>query len=404
MSQVRTAACFLLLLVGAGCDAPAQLTVDVRTDWKPFIDFDAVRTELSPVPFEGASPSDLRSVMTSVEASDDFLGGRRVAELDGVPLGRDFVRVTLLDLRGDPVAQRVVDLKLEASFALTVVMTRNCRDVVCPGPGDAAELTACLDGRCVDPRCTTSSPEHCGTPTCATDADCGARCETGVCAAGICLCDDGPPVLEDGGGACPEGMGCDDGDACTTDDTCSAGTCTGTAVDCDDGNACTDDTCDAASGCVHTDNTAGCDDGDACTTGDACAGGSCVGTAVSCDDGNPCTDDACDPGSGCRNTSRPEHSTCGAANMRCCGGSCVNIRTDPNHCSGCGQACATGRACIIYDGEPACDCVANSECHGGVGQLCSTVYDYTCACTANSGCVEGQTCIDRPTTTNHCTY
>jgi hypothetical protein len=90
--------------------------------------------------------------------------------------------------------------------------------------------------------------------------------------------------------------------------------------------------------------------------------------------------------------------------MRCCGGACVDIRSDRNHCTGCGQQCAAGRSCIIYDGEPACDCVANSECHGGVGQLCSTTYDLTCACTSDAGCVAGQRCIDRPTTTNHCTY
>ena len=370
----------VLLVCGAlaGCeDDPADLSVDVRTDWQPGVEFTSIETELSPQPFDPA-PAVAQMVTRAVEPSDDFFLGERVAELDDLAIGRWFVRITLRDAEGIGIARRVVDLELDESFALTVVLTRNCREIACPGAGDAPELTACFDARCVDPRCSTSTPEFCGEPACQSDDECDAMsCGRARCVGGACLC--GEPV-PDAGPACDP-------------------------MECDDGNPCTDGRCDPVEGCVHDANTAPCDDGDACTMDDVCAGGVCTaGPAVTCDDGDPCTDDGCDPATGCTTTPRAEHSTCGGANMRCCGGSCVDIRSDPNHCSGCGQQCAAGRACIIYDGEATCDCVANSECHGGVGQLCSTTYDLTCACTSDSGCVEGQRCIDRPTTTNHCTY
>ena len=365
-------------VVGCG-DDPVDLTVDVRTDWRPGAEFSAIDTEISPEPFDGAAPIGTRTITEEVDPSADYFLGERVAELDDLTMGRWFVRMTLRDAGGVGIARRVVDVQLDESFALTVVLTRNCREITCPGAGDAPELTACFDARCVDPRCSTSSPEFCGEPSCQADAECEATgCARARCIAGACLC--GDPPIPDAGPSCDP-------------------------MACDDGNPCTDGRCDPVEGCVHDPNTDTCDDGDACTMGDVCTAGTCTaGAAVTCDDGDPCTDDACDTTMGCTTTPRAEHSTCGAANMRCCGGSCVDIRTDRNHCSGCGQQCATGRACIIYDGEPTCDCVANSECHGGVGQLCSTTYDLTCACTSDSGCVEGQRCIDRPTTTNNCTY
>ncbi|MEK7672412.1 MAG: hypothetical protein AAB373_00865, partial [Patescibacteria group bacterium] len=55
----------------------------------------------------------------------------------------------------------------------------------------------------------------------------------------------------------PDNTICSDGNACTTVDKCSAGTCTGGAIDpCDDSIACTIDSCDPSTGCFS--------DGSAC--------------------------------------------------------------------------------------------------------------------------------------------
>ncbi len=58
----------------------------------------------------------------------------------------------------------------------------------------------------------------------------------------------------------------------------------------------------------------------------------------------PCdTDDACDSGT-------------------CCGGACVDERSDARHCGACGEPCALGVACL--DGDCAAEC-DTSECPGG---------------------------------------
>jgi len=58
--------------------------------------------------------------------------------------------------------------------------------------------------------------------------------------------------------------------------------------------------------------------------------------------------------------------------------------------------------CVLYEGRPACDCTANTDCQGGAGWLCSTTYDLTCACTDDSGCPGGR-CLDIPGL-NYCEY
>ncbi len=41
-----------------------------------------------------------------------------------------------------------------------------------------------------------------------------------------------------------------------------------------------------------------------------------------------------------------EGGACGCPAERSCGGGCVDIDTDPNHCGGCGNACAPGQGCV----------------------------------------------------------
>lgn len=404
-------------LAGCGAD-PVSLSVDVISDWEPGIDFVAVETEVSKRPFEGADSGEIRQATLRVTGTESFLEGVRVADLDDVGTGRTFARISLRDAAGRAIASRVLDVVLDRSFAATVLLTRSCRDVECPAPAGAPELSECQGGECVDPRCSPSTPEYCPPPRCDGDADCADELPTcggeRVCRRAYCLCresmlppdagfDGGRDGGFDGGPACPtldcanpacDGMPCDDGDACSTGEVCGSGACSGgTNVACDDGNACTDDACDPATGCVFTNNAAPCDDGNACTTGDACSGGACAGGgSVSCNDGNACTNDSCNPASGCvfaNNTAScndgnpctsgdrcsggscrgggnaANGTSCGGAGVVCCGGSCVNTNGNASHCGGCGVNCgAIGRTCAATGtGGYSCrGCTTNAEC------------------------------------------
>ncbi len=149
------------------------------------------------------------------------------------------------------------------------------------------------------------------------------NCTTGdTCGNGTCT---GTPVT------------CSNGDFCDGSESCDPGTgaCVpGAPPTCDDGTNCTTDSCDPGTGCVFTADPSAttCDDSNLCTTGDTCSAGTCSGTAVvfddgqacngvetcdpltgvqvvgtplDCDDGVACTVDTCDDESGCVNQGPP---------------------------------------------------------------------------------------------------
>lgn len=202
LSAVRASSA-LLLALGAtgGCASspPPSLLVDVRTDLVPAVELDRVRTErLAP---GSADPLEVHEVPAT---EGDFARGVRVAELSGLARGTHIVHVVLL-LRDAVVLDRLVLVTLDATRAVTVVLTRDCRGVTCPEPDDAPTASACLGGRCTDPACTPETPERCPEgPDCAADADCpaGASCAEPVCAGGACLL-----VARTGG--CEAGAWCD---------------------------------------------------------------------------------------------------------------------------------------------------------------------------------------------------
>jgi hypothetical protein len=396
---------------------PVSLSVDVISDWEPGIDFVSVETETSKRPFEGAAPGEVRQETMRVTGTEPFLEGVRVADLGNVGVGRTFVRISLRDAAGRAIASRVLDVVLERSFAATILLTRSCRDVECPAPAGAPELSECQGGSCVDPRCSPATPEHCPPPRCDTDVECESELAwcggERVCRRGYCLCresmlprdggfdaghDGGFDGGLDGGPTCATldcanpacvGSPCDDGSACTMGEACAGGACTGgsTVVCPADGNACTDDTCDPASGCVYPNNTAACNDGNPCTSGDACSGGACRGGGTA-----------------------PNGTSCGGAGTVCCGGACVNTNGDANHCGGCGVDCAAiGRTCAATGtGGYSCrGCTTNAECQSILNGS-ATCYDVAapptfcqCQCAAdgvcaNAGCGTGMFCHDCP--------
>jgi hypothetical protein len=301
-----------LLALAACSSSPIALTVDLRTDYVPGRDFTSVVTELGP---QSLDPSfEVREASIAADASRDFVRGERVAEFDGVTSGPLHARVRLVDRGGATVAERTVALELDRSFAVTVLITVSCEDVACPAPAGAPMYTQCADGRCVDPRCSPSTPEHCPPPVCAVDSDCPARagCMEHLCIDGSCLCipPEGP---RDGGfdGGLDAGPPCE----CTPDETESETRACGA---CDTGTEERTRTCEAS--CAWSGWSAW----GACTGASGCTPGS----TRACPNGEPCGHQTCSSSctwSSCQLNSGAEcfriapGSTIEGSNFRCCG-------------------------------------------------------------------------------------
>ncbi|MFW6039869.1 MAG: S-layer homology domain-containing protein [Gemmatimonadota bacterium] len=278
-------AALLVSLTGCSGGSDLLLTVDLRTDYEPGTEFGTVETELRP---EGASEDRTRIVRYTVAAGDDFLGGERIAETELDEAGSYVVTTTLRRADGRRLASRVTRVRVEESLALTVLLTRSCGGVSCPGPGDPDSATACLGGRCVDPACSADRPESCGGPECAADADCdpAVACAQATCSAeGYCLqrgvdaeCGDGErcnlgrgcvsDAPTDGGSdAGVDGgsdAGVDGGDMCVP----TSESCNGADDDCD---GAVDETFDLA---TDDRNCGSC--GHQCESWELCTGGECV--------------------------------------------------------------------------------------------------------------------------------
>ncbi len=175
--MTRVLLCLSVAVLLSACGGSADLAVDLRTDLVPGLEFDAVTVRL-----DEAEPREV-----AVSVGEDFDRGRRVAEFPNVATGDRRVRVELVQ-RGAVVLARRVAVRVETRIAVTVVITRDCRGVTCPGDGSAS-ATECLSGACVEPGCTPETPEACGPPTCTSDAECRPTraCVTATCAAGACL-------------------------------------------------------------------------------------------------------------------------------------------------------------------------------------------------------------------------
>jgi hypothetical protein len=199
--------------VACGEDEGPSLLVDVRTDLRPGDEFAAVEVEL-----RGAGTD--RRASAPALTGHDFVAGRRVAELGGLP-GDVTVHVALIDATGASVAQRSTEIVLREDTGITVVISRDCVDVRCPGPGDAPTHTQCHGGRCVDPRCHAGDFGACGAVECVSDAVCAEAadaCGAAVCAAGACLFGPNEACVPDAGPA--DAGGRDASTICTGDVDC----------------------------------------------------------------------------------------------------------------------------------------------------------------------------------------
>ncbi len=187
----------------AGCTESAILVVELRTDLVPERELTRVRITL-----DEASPRDV-----TARGDARYGRGERVAEYEGVTLGEHTVRVSLIDdRRGAVVAERVVRVTVRSSYVLTVVVTRSCAAVTCPGSGDDPSLVSCLGGRCVDPGCVDGAAELCGPPECTAAADCagGSSCTDAQCVEGACFYESVPE-------RCGAGLWCSPAEGCLDD-------------------------------------------------------------------------------------------------------------------------------------------------------------------------------------------
>lgn len=163
------------------CEADgAEVIVEVKTDLVVGVEFIAIRTELA----GRAAPID-RVVYRGARGEE----GLRAAEIGGVPEGDQQLDVSLLDAGMRPVLRRRVRVRVNGPTGVTVLFTRSCEGVTCPGPGDDARLTECVSGTCADPSCIVEVRATCPPAECAADADCtfAAACAEGRCVDDACL-------------------------------------------------------------------------------------------------------------------------------------------------------------------------------------------------------------------------
>ena len=383
------------VLVGTtGCEGDsAILALDVKTDFVPGAEFTRVRTLVL-----GAGSTDM-VIETAVANGDDYIEGRRVAELTGLSAGTVRLRVELVDAGGRIVAERPVAVTYEGrNLGAIVVMTRDCRGIECPDPGGDANATACLAGRCVDPECTETFPGACGFTNCAAGGDCPASptgCAAPLCTGGVCLYEASHDMCE-AEQWCIPGIGCrsiadfvDGGlDGGIPDGAFDASfdTAFDTAFDEDAGPCPTGcDSCEAG-GCI-INGSAGeevvcpddipcvvvCMNDDACTSV-TCGNGPCVVSCIgmgSCGGGVDCS-----PSRDCDVTCLGAGS-CGQGT--CNGGECAFECEGVGTCAG-EMRCLNTSACAI-------DCIGDDSCNGPLicdGGACNI----TCEGEATCGAVD----------------
>lgn len=220
---------------------------------------------------------------TTAFTDGDYLSGERVGVLPG-GFGTATLTVTLRDTDGEVLDGRISGLELarEGRSGVTVVITRDCKGVMCP-EASAPRATACLGGECVDPRCSPETPEFCPPPRCALASDCdppavacaGSRCEDGTC---LVAPDDGRCAA---GEICDPDLGCVDA-ACTPDRPESCPECM-TGSDCGDPpEGCVVDAC-VDGRCVPEARDALCPPGETCDLERGCL--DLVTVVVTGDDG-----------------------------------------------------------------------------------------------------------------------
>jgi len=165
------------MLFTACTDDTATVLVDLKTDLVAGAEFSAVQTLL-----EGTGAP----IETPALLGDDFVDGRRVAELNDLTPGRHVVVVTLVAADRTPITERRFRLDVSESIGLTALLTRDCRTVRCGG-GETCVAGTCVSDDCVnagDPNCPMA---ECTSVTALTACPGASACAEARCDLGACL-------------------------------------------------------------------------------------------------------------------------------------------------------------------------------------------------------------------------
>jgi len=244
-----------------------------------------------------------------------------------------------------------------------------CTTGICNPEDGSCMAMPLADGTSCDDADLCTSGDACSAGVCAGAAiDCSAEtdmCNTGVCnpESGVCQ---GMPFMD--------GTTCDDGSLCTTEDNCSAGTCSGTAVDCSalDGlclvGTCngTDGTCEAL---AAPDGTM-CDDSDLCTTSDICTEGTCAGSDTDCSAmTDMCNVGVCTPADGsCGTTPVADGTMCddgdpATTGETCQAGTCTSIaRLSPGNTTLVATRDGWSVRCLSWSGDTCTRAQLRTDC------------------------------------------
>jgi len=200
MPGFRSVAILLPLLLGSCTSDRVELLVDLRTDLIPGREFTVVETTL-----EREGGDAVEDGERGLVSGEDTVAGVRIAEFSDLKPGR-YRAVVRLRYESDVVIERPVDLELRESFAVTVLITRDCRNIACDDPG----REACLQGQCVAAGCAPESSDLCPDATCIADSDCPelASCAARSCADGACLYRAAAPAVCEEGTYCDPHLGC----------------------------------------------------------------------------------------------------------------------------------------------------------------------------------------------------
>jgi hypothetical protein len=177
-----------LCLLTACSDAPSRIEVHLFTGLVPGAEFRTVETTLIGGSFAGSAGHVLDSNEAVARLGTDYARGQQAAAFD-VSDGSYQIRVRLLRPTGAFLVERVMAVSVHGNVVLPLHITRDCVGVDCPVPGGSAALSTCLQGRCVDPRCSPDAPEFCPEILfCNELSECGAvsECAEQTCARGVC--------------------------------------------------------------------------------------------------------------------------------------------------------------------------------------------------------------------------
>lgn len=242
----------------------------------------------------------------------------------------------------------------------------------------------CCDGICVD---ISSDAGYCGS--CSVACLAGEVCLEGACRQESSTCTGSEKWCD---GRCVDvqtdiGHCGDCSVVCADHEICRDGDC---VMDCGAKTDCGGQCVDLKSDGMHC---GGC--GQVCSGNMYCVAGACVCPSSTFD----CDDDAsngCEADSPCQGEEPPR--TCEDFGMVACGGLCVDIHENPQHCGACDNACIEGEichenSCIGSSDARYCEVQGLGTCDGvcvdlkNDAQRCGAC-DH--ACEANEACYEGQ--------------